>query len=193
MPDRRLRRLRTTLGGDMADVRLPALEAFAAAATRLCTALETPSRTDAWVREVLAGVSLSYSLAHGLAEECEGDDLDDFNLFRVSDEAWKAMYNALCSVLSEHAFYWAYFDPSEPKDSDDEVVVGDLADDLADIYRDLKPGVRAWESDRVRFATNILLQWREPSFSSHWGVHAVSAMRALHPLVYLRGLGDVDE
>ena len=86
------------------------------------------------------------------------------------------------------AFYWCYFDPSEPLDAIEEPCISDLGDDLADIYRDIKPGLRAWETHNDEYLPAIVFDWKEPLFSSHWGVHAVNAMRALHPIAYLRGL-----
>jgi hypothetical protein len=66
--------------------------------------------------------------------------------------------------------------------------MGDLADDLADIYRDIKPGLRAWDTEEEGYLDEVVFDWKLPHFGSHWGIHAVGAMRALHPLVFLRGL-----
>ena len=65
---------------------------------------------------------------------------------------------------------------------------GSLADDLADIYADVKPGIRAWDSEEDSYLEGIAFGWKTPLFGSHWGVHAVSAMRALHPIAYMRGI-----
>jgi hypothetical protein len=61
---------------------------------------------------------------------------------------------------------------------------GDLADDLADIYRDLLPGVAAWELSGDAYTDDILFQWVHFGHLHHWGRHAVNAMRALHWAVY---------
>ncbi len=55
-------------------------------------------------------------------------------------------------------------------------VVGDLADDLADIYRDLAAGLALYEAGSVEDA---LWHWGF-NFQIHWGEHASSAIRALH-------------
>ena len=98
------------------------------------------------------------------------------------------MHRRLVRQLGEARFHWAYFDPTEPPGSNEKAVVHDLADDLADIWRDLEQGLKAWDKDPVRYSSAITLGWQSPSMESHWGVHAVSALRALHPLVFLRGL-----
>jgi hypothetical protein len=77
---------------------------------------------------------------------------------------------------------------SEPRDAAAELVFGDIGDDLADIYADVKPGLRAWEMGVDDFLPKIVFDWKFPLFGSHWGVHAVSAMRALHPIAFLRGI-----
>ncbi len=58
----------------------------------------------------------------------------------------------------------------------DQVVVGDLADDLADIWRDLRVGLWAYRAGKVVAAES---EWRS-SFNIHWGRHAADALLALH-------------
>jgi hypothetical protein len=55
-------------------------------------------------------------------------------------------------------------------------VVGSLSDDLADIYRDVVTGLRAYDrGDRA----GAVWEWRF-NLHAHWGAHATGAMRALH-------------
>ena len=58
----------------------------------------------------------------------------------------------------------------------DEPVVGDLADDLLDIYRDVALGLQAHEDGRI---DDAIWHWGF-NFQIHWGKHASSAIRALH-------------
>lgn len=58
----------------------------------------------------------------------------------------------------------------------DEPVVGDLADDLVDIYRDLARGLQLHAAGLV---DDALWEWGF-NFQIHWGEHASSAIRALH-------------
>ena len=71
-------------------------------------------------------------------------------------------------------YYREIFDPDADKDED--AVVGDLADDLTDIYIDLKRGLMILETGTE---TAAVFDWR-CSFGFHWGRHATSALRALH-------------
>jgi hypothetical protein len=68
--------------------------------------------------------------------------------------------------------YWEVFDPYELA----EPVAGSLSDDILDVYRDVLRGLRQWEGGDYAAA---VWGWRF-SFESHWGDHAVDALRALH-------------
>lgn len=54
--------------------------------------------------------------------------------------------------------------------------IGDLSDDLLEVYREVKSGLLLWERSEVAAA---IWTWRD-GFQIHWGVHATSALRALH-------------
>ncbi|WP_124542756.1 DUF5063 domain-containing protein [Piscinibacter terrae] len=69
--------------------------------------------------------------------------------------------------------YSEIFSPLVPQD---EPVVGDLADDLVDIYRHLARGLQLHAAGLV---DDALWEWGF-NFQVHWGEHASSAIRALH-------------
>jgi len=56
-----------------------------------------------------------------------------------------------------------------------------LADDFADIYRDLKEGLNLNESHEASPEDNIW-HWRL-GYYSHWGKHAIDAVRTIHFLL----------
>jgi hypothetical protein len=163
---------------------------FHRAAERFCRLLESqPADANQWVEDILAALARLYACGHALPAFGMRDEAPDIReRFDVGDEEWQRVYSLVHEVLGGQSAYWAYFDPSEPPDSGDEPVLGDLGDDLADIYRDIKPGLRGWEAGPEAILADIVFDWKFPLFGSHWGVHAVSAMRALHPLAFLRGL-----
>ncbi|MBW8882156.1 MAG: DUF5063 domain-containing protein [Asticcacaulis sp.] len=73
-------------------------------------------------------------------------------------------------------YYRGVFDPDPTLD--DQLVVGDLGDDMLDTYKDIRRGLMLFESGEVR---NALWHW---SFLHriHWGRHCASALLALHGL-----------
>lgn len=59
---------------------------------------------------------------------------------------------------------------------EEEPLTGDLADDLADVYRDLKPGLVLYEGGHIDEA---VWHWNF-HFNIHWGRHAAEALYAMH-------------
>ncbi len=102
-------------------------------------------------------------------EDC--DDELDLDEERISEEEWKRVIERFRKLPFNY-----YLTPFSPAELEKEVVTGDLADDLADIYRDLKSGILLYEKGKTNEA---LWEWTF-SFNAHWGRHAVSALHALH-------------
>jgi hypothetical protein len=69
--------------------------------------------------------------------------------------------------------YSEIYSPLVPQD---EPVVGDLADDLVDIYKHLARGLMLHAAG---LPDDALWEWGF-NFQMHWGEHASSAIRALH-------------
>ena len=67
--------------------------------------------------------------------------------------------------------------------ADDNYSQGRLADDLADIYKDLKKALELLAEQTDESIQEGLWNLRF-SFGTHWGIHAVSAIRFLHFVRY---------
>jgi hypothetical protein len=93
---------------------------------------------------------------------------------RVGVPEWRRLYRSLGARLGHRRYYSEVFNAYDRKDSD--ALIGDLADDLADIYGDLTNGFRCWQ---VGDYANAVWEWRFMC-ESHWGEHATSALRALY-------------
>jgi hypothetical protein len=168
----------------------PDAVAFKIAAERYCALFESePADADQWAEAVLSALAQVYAAAHRLPGFGLSEDAPDIpDSLDVTTAEWRSVFGVVSRALGPQEAYWAYFDPSEPQDSDERPIFHSLADDLADIYRDIKPGLRAWETGDDRYLETIVFDWKTPLFGSHWGLHAVSAMRALHPIAFLRGV-----
>jgi hypothetical protein len=70
-------------------------------------------------------------------------------------------------------YYGEHADPLEIGSG--ETSLGDLADDLADIWRDLKEGLEVFDTGNPAGAA---YHWHE-HFTIHWGSHAASALNIL--------------
>jgi hypothetical protein len=80
------------------------------------------------------------------------------------------LYTHLRELLGDRDGYWLEFD----RVGDEEAMTGSLADDLTDIYCELKHGLRLADK-RPEDALEDLLS----GFEYHWGRHLVDAERQL--------------
>lgn len=148
---------------------------FAEVAERYCSLVETYDGED-WDSFGLTMISLLAELifkAHQLPD-AEATDAD---LPRVAESQWKAVFDNLSKTL-KHTYYWSVFSPTELEDN--QPSYGDLADDLADIWRDLKPGLVALTNcnDPEYWTNEAIWQWRF-GLTAHWGNHAAEALSCL--------------
>lgn len=111
-----------------------------------------------------AGIELPPARADGLADRDETEP--------VSDAEWRMAYEAAQRLPVD--YYGEVYDPTLIPP--DEPGVGSIADDLADIFRDVVGGLRMYRRGDLAGA---VWEW---SFGlrAHWGAHATSAVRALY-------------
>lgn len=95
----------------------------------------------------------------------------------MKQQEWGQLYDSLKEKLWDWDLYWMVFDPR----TDKEAIHGSLADDIADIYRELKDGIGLKETNNVPDC-EIIFEWRF-GFTSQWGQHAVNALRTIHFLL----------
>lgn len=138
---------------------------FFEVAERYCAWAEGPASDSDLLtaRKLLAELHLlAIELPNG---EC-GKETEDV----VSHESWRKVLDRFSELPLN--LYWDVFDPLK----EEPPVVNSLADDLADIYRDLKEGVILYGQGDIVEAT---WQWRF-LFEIHWGAHLTGAQRAIH-------------
>jgi len=150
----------------------PAVQAFAAEARRYCTWAVSIEQGDQGAANALRRIVALYEAALRLPEPSVKGTQDDRPAF-VSREEREAVRVA-CARLPLQ-YYSELFDPL-PVPADEEPVVGDIADDIADIFSDVLGGLRCFDRERV---PDAVWEWAF-GFQIHWGKHASSAIRALH-------------
>ncbi len=86
------------------------------------------------------------------------------------------LFSRLHTLLGERDPYWLEFDVS----SDGQLMTGSLADDLTDIFCELKVGLDMLEGhpEKRSKALNRLCS----SYKTHWGQHLMDAQRHLYEL-----------
>lgn len=158
---------------------LPEYRAFLDAARRLRHTVEVAAKVrrpqGPSVNEVRVAVADVLSAGWRLPEV---EPITDEPLpSAVSHEEWHGVFAGLCEWIGELEYYSTNQD-LRGKDAQD-VALGSVADDLADIWRDLTDALEADEQGTA---------WQEVAWQirfglqTHWGKHAVEVLRALHDL-----------
>jgi len=105
---------------------------------------------------------------------------------RISHEEWHVVFERTARRIQRDG-YWEVFDPFAEDKPDP--ICGSIADDLADIWRDIKAGLSTFDGGRPNCAADAVWHWRF-SFGSHWGHHAAGAICALTALHAERVVSD---
>lgn len=145
--------------------------AFRDAAIEYCNWAEGP--TAGPDEEAAAAVALVSALLHHMQNlpKVEPGGLAEHTILQKGDETlW--IYKRFAVLPFQ--YYSEVWDPLEVPGA--ESVTGDIADDLMEIYIDLKQGLVYIGQQQVEEA---VFYWRF-TFGAHWGRHATSALRVLH-------------
>lgn len=140
-------------------------------AQRYCELIEASSAEQAtWLKDV---AELLPRL-HATVSSLNGRP-DDGDLTLLPDlDARFELYTHLVELLGDRDSYWLEFDRID----DSLTMTGSLADDLTDIYCELKHGLRSVDKNPER----SVHAWCE-GFATHWGQHLTDAERHLSALV----------
>ncbi len=145
-------------------------EEFVKAVKEFCSWAESePCGEEKEVKTAITLLANLYSKALPITIGTPNFDID---AKRISNERWKEILTRFGSFPFK--YYRVVFDPSHI--DTEEPVVGDIADDMADIYRDLSAGLSLYESGHK---VEAVWEWKQ-NFNSHWGRHVTSALYALH-------------
>jgi len=147
----------------------PDLNEFIAAAQdfrAFCEAEGKATRADLWtVRAILLRLIYHAPAAEQSSQSC------DHEVSRCSDESWKLVFHRCAGFPFD--YYNLHLKPFEIPS--DEVGIGSLCDDLADIYRDLCEGLDLYAQG---YLEDACFYWAL-NYRSHWSIHALQALSAL--------------
>jgi len=141
-------------------------------AEEYCQTIENVEEGDTgWLRRVFRLLpQLHAAIALFLEEDSREGAHSEANL-----EVRFALFSKLHRLLGERDAYWMEYDLGH-----EECRSGSLADDLTDIYCELKQGLKLLDEQQAD-PGNILQRWRQ-GFRVHWGRHLVDAERHLYDL-----------
>jgi uncharacterized protein DUF5063 len=159
---------------------LDSIAAFAAIAERYCAWVEgEPLSPEAEVRAVRRLLAELYAGALALPSEVEFEGGPDAPRESRRGEVFARLESLPVS------FYGVCLDPMATVPQ--ELGIGDVTDDLADIYSDLRRGLGLYRAGRPGDAA---WDWSF-NFGAHWGDHLIGALAAIHAWRSERG-GDGD-
>lgn len=173
----------------VADNYTDAAERFGAVAERYCAIVDGTAQLDKTdllyqVYRILTDL-ISEAIRLPDTDPWQRDEPDDLTQdlakpranLDIGHKAWQDPYELLKEKLGDSDLYWEVFDPV----AESEAIQGSLADDIADVYRDLKNGLTA-KRQVGAILTELVWEWRL-LFYSHWGDHAINALRTIHRLL----------
>lgn len=101
---------------------------------------------------------------------------EDFAERFVTEEQWESIFKELREKLGPGERYYVH-------DHNYDTQEASLADNLADIYQDMKDFVMSYQKNTLSARQNALAMAGE-LFSSHWGPIVLQALGAIHRLLY---------
>jgi hypothetical protein len=155
---------------------------FASVAKKFCDAIESAPNLDRTELLVQVYRILPQLISHAISlPRVELNDNESREKLRtklsLSHAQWSELYQSLKIKLGDVNLYWAVWDPTK----ESEAIHGSLADDFADIYRELKQDLDLGGADEAVSEDNIW-HWRF-GYHSHWGKHAIDALRTIYFLL----------
>jgi hypothetical protein len=138
-----------------------------------CELVEAASeRDETWIQQVaglLPQLHMAITALGGVPDDVEHNLVADL-------DARFELYGYLRKLLGDRDAYWMEFDAAHDK----QCMSGSLADDLTDIYCELKHGLRLLDANPPQ--TDLALDGWRRSYKAHWGQHLVDAERHLYAL-----------
>jgi hypothetical protein len=133
--------------------------------------LESQSEGASVAREALLELTGLYAAALGLPSPFLADTETEHSA-RVDDAEFNRV-RTWCGRLPIQ-YYDEVFDPTVVPP--EEPVTADVVNDIADVYHDVVTGLRLFDAGLF---DDALWEWGF-GFRTHWGRHAIGAIRAIH-------------
>jgi hypothetical protein len=139
-------------------------------AQRYCTLIDASGTERAsWLKDVAELLPRLHAAVNSL----NGRPYDGDVALKPDLDARFELYTHLVDLLGDRDSYWLEFD----RVGDGLAMTGSLADDLTDIYCELKHGLRTVDENPEQ----AVQAWLE-GFQAHWGQHLTDAERHLAAL-----------
>lgn len=101
---------------------------------------------------------------------------------KLDDKEFEIIKNRTSELLGENQCYWTIFDPTENVFGNESPVMGDLLDDVMDIYKDIKYQLMIFDLNTEESIENAMWGMKF-DFWHHWSNHAIDAIRTIHYVI----------
>ncbi|QDU77774.1 hypothetical protein Pan97_48530 [Bremerella volcania] len=158
---------------------LEPIDEFVETATQFCHLVEDHESEplDRFIRKLQQFLPLMYYQAVKLPDV--GSRSEPSYQREITHDQWQSLFGRLVQYLGVHDQYWIVHDVDLVADDVPEAILSSLADDVTDIWRDLKNGLLYWEAADEPLRRELIWQWRF-HFYGHWSDHVIDAMRAVN-------------
>lgn len=159
---------------------------LATAASEYCQLIEGVDRVGGdWLEKLSRILSNIHTAVLDMGRQAGTADTS-FQHSGVDYERRFELYSQLHRLLGERDKYWLEFDSGVDAESGMSDMSGSLADDITDIYFELKSGLELLTTDPDH-PSRATTRWQS-GFMLHWGQHLVDAERHLYELNVYRQL-----
>ncbi len=105
---------------------------------------------------------------------------EDANERYVTEEQWEFIFNSVKNLLKQDDEYWY---TSTGHKNDLEPQKGSIAENLSDIYQDMKDFVLLYQKNSRAAKENAVYECKK-LFEIHWGSIIIQVQKTLHQLLY---------
>lgn len=148
---------------------------FLAVAQKYCLFIEEIEKYDK--EKIFDYLHKALPLLYVRGSVLPGIEVDDFSFNEkyVTEEQWQNTFNELREKFGSSDEFW-YIENDNPLN---DLVKGSLADQLADIYQDLKDFTLLYQK-QLRDAKKVAVWEIRELFKAHWGFRVVNVLKVLH-------------
>ncbi|MCE5268919.1 MAG: DUF5063 domain-containing protein [Planctomycetaceae bacterium] len=159
----------------------PQAHAFSEDATAYCELIDSAAngKPPHFYQQLLTSMSRLARSANELPQVCSSEEVECGG-HRMTHDEWGLLARRLSDVVGREVAELMATDDAKTASSVRAVM---LFDDLADIYRDLRDGMRFYCLKTDKGIEEAIWQWRF-DYEAHWGQHLFDALHTVHRIRY---------
>jgi len=152
---------------------------FIEACRDYCTLLENRTKSSSLLQVQKALLNLySKGLNLQTIDLVSNEDFQE----KADNDLFESVKQQTAELIGKQQYYRSIFDPTENVFGSEKPVIGDLLDDIMDIYKDLKHQLMIFDLNTEDSMESAIWSMKS-DFWFHWSHHAIDAMRTIHYII----------